>query len=92
MKLSSYQSKQVADKVTNYYAEKIGGEVGFFITPREREKLSAFALRLLALRGEKYSVDYVRALYFKQMKKSNVMVCLCATLICRDILNCDIFL
>ena len=92
MKLSSYQRKQLADKVTNFYANKIGVEVGYFMTPPERKKLSVFAMRLLKLRGNTFSVDYVRALYCRQMKNCNAMVCLCATLICRDILNSDIVL
>lgn len=90
MKLSSYQRKQLADKVVEYYANKIGVEVGYFITPREREKLSVFAMRLLPLRGENFSVDYVRSLYLRQLKNCGLMVCFCATLICRDILDCDI--
>lgn len=90
MKITDYQRKKLADKVTDFYAKKIGVEVGFFITPREKEKLSIFAMCLFNLRGNKFSVDYVRTLYFQQMKNCNVMVCLCATLICRDILDCDI--
>ena len=89
MKLSSYQRKQLADKVTDVYVNQIGVKIGYFITPREREKLTVFAMRLFNLRGEKYSVDYVRSLYFRQMRNCNVIVCLCASLICRDILDCD---
>ena len=92
MKLTNYQRKELADKVTEFYAKKIGGEVGYFITPNERKNLSAFAMRLINLRDNTFSVDYVRAVYLRQMKNSNAMMCLCANLICRDILNCDIVL
>ena len=90
MKMTKLQEKEVAEKVSDFYAKKIGVEVGFFITPAERKKLSVFAMHLLNLRGEKNSVEYVRALYFRTVKSFNMMVNLCATLICRDILQLEI--
>jgi|GEM_PF-2267860 len=92
MKLTSYQRKQVADKVVEHYANKIGVEVGYFITPSEREKLSMFAVRLLNLRGENYSVEHVRSLFWRKIKTCNTMICLCASLICHDVLDCEIIL
>jgi len=92
MKLTSYQRKKIADKVVEHYADKIGVEIGFFITPSEREKLSMFAMRLLELRGNKFSVEHVRNLFWRKVKTCNAVICLCASLICRDVLDCDIIL
>lgn len=91
MKLSGYQKKQLADEIANVYTNFVGVEYGYFITPRERERLSNFALCLLPLLNTKQiSVDYIKHCYKRTLKNfSDAVLCFVASLIVQDVLNID---
>ena len=91
MKLSSYQRKQLADEITKVYANFVGIEYGYFLTPRERDRLVAFTLRILQLLNcREISTDNIKQCYKRTLKNfSDVALCFCASLIVHDVLNID---
>ena len=93
MKLSISQKKQLADRIAKFYSNFVGVEYGYFITPLERKKLSAFAMRILRLlncKKKNYSSVYINLCYKKTLKNfQDVILCFCASLIVYDILQID---
>ena len=91
MKVTSYQRHKVAEKVAKFYADVVG-VCGYFVTPREREKLTEFAERMLKLKGKTYTADYIYLSYTRTLKDpSDVALTFCASLIVHDVLGIDKF-
>ena len=91
MKITGYQRHKVAEKVAKFYADVVG-VCGYYVTPRERDQLTAFAERMLKLKGRTYTADCIYLSYTRTVKKpADVALTFCASLIVRDVLGVENF-